>query len=673
MKFVRSFRAPHLFALLGSLSLPGVARAQDPDLPGAPANVPASSGAANRLSAPIRTRISQGRALYDAGDERAVAVLREAAQSALASLTQIAGQNPLAADAKSLPNDSVTANLAQSAGEAHFYWGLAADHFARRDESITALSRAVRLSRALAGAPVDSGLLRRDSSLELGRVLRGGLPLVAPDDTLDNIASLAHGGLWTPKRISFEAAALSGGIGGATIPKTEFLVTDGKLFPPTLPGSNDLSRIPPYYANVPAESLPAALQLDKMVAGYERQAKGPNRGQWRQVARVLYASPFLTQNRRDDLPRARALCEQFLRVHAVFQDALGATNLYTRGDRDEGVTTLWLLETSALWPEDDDDPSILAQLGAKMPGVNTGAEKTATEAVTTATQLPWMGQSNMALAGQAESQGGEIMFWKAPLARPETEWLREVFHEYGHVALPPLGGFRPPLEPYGNGLMGETLGQMWAAQAPERFGITASQSAGLETQVANQALPALRFFLAAGPNSPLRASGSRDGLRYLQGLTTYLERVYGARMLGRALAPLANRAASVDDVATRRALMNSSNLLDAVDFNWNRWSGKTLPIYLSGALATARTADNLIGRENALLRAGSRTGALLYVPRGTESLRIEGASQLRAVGLPFVVQGGALKVYFAGRSGWQSFSLVAKSDTRVGAARFERK
>lgn len=663
MKSARSF--PLLFGsflLIGATS----SRAQDAGLIGA--IPPAGVSAASRLSAPIRERIAQGRALYDAGDPRAVLTLREASQSALGALSQVAGQNPLGAAAKSLPGDSVTANLAQSAGEAHLFWGLAADRFAQRDESITALARAVRLSRAISGAPADSGLLRRDSTLELGRVLRGGLPLVAPDDTLESIASLAHGGLWSPKRFTYDPALLAGEGLGAPLPKAEFLVTDGKLFPPVAPGTGELSRVPPYYALVPVERLPASLQLDKMVAGYQRLTKGPNRGQWRQIARVFYASPFLTQGKRDDLPRARALCEQFMRVHAAFEGALGSVNLYTRGDRDEGVTTLWLLENSALWPEDDEDPSILAQLGARMPGVNTGIEKTATEPTTTATYLPWM-----ALAGQVESHGGEIMFWKAPLARPETEWLREVFHEYGHVALPPFGGFRPPLEPYGNGLMGETLGQMWAAQSPERFGIPAGKSGDLLLQVGNQALPSLQKFLAEGPYSPLRAAGNRDGLRYLQGLTTYLERVYGPKMLGRALTPLANRAARVSDIATRRSLMDSRTLLNSVETNWRQMSGQTQPIYLSGALSIPRTAASLVARDGATLRAGSRTRAMLWVPRGADSLRIEGGARLRAVGLPFAAQGEALRVYFGGKSGWQTFSLVAGATTKVGAARFERK
>lgn len=621
----------------------------------------------------------KGRALLDNNDDLAVATLRDAAQSALPSLEQVAGKNALGAAPESLPRDVVTANLAYNAAEAHYYWGVAADRFARRDESITALARAARLSRASAAAPLDGGLLRRDTADALKRVLKDGLPLIAPDDVLDSIALFAHGGLWKPSRNAFDPAPLSGEIGGGALSKEEFLITDGSLFPPLAPTANPLVRVPSYYQEVPFENLPDALKLNKMVAGYTRQNSGPNKAQWRQIVRVFYASPYLTKDRRDDLPRARALCEQFLRVHALFREQLGAANQFARGDKTEGVTTLWLLEVSALWPQDDEDPSVLAQLGPRMPGLNTGKQREPSDPETTALMRPWM-----PVAGQSEGEPGEILFWKAGLARPEAEWVREVCHEYGHVALPPLGGFRPPLEPFGNGVMGETLGLLWAAQLPSRFGAAPSgKGAGeamlgdFSNHVKTQALPALGFFRKAGPESPLRASSTREGWTYLQGLTTYLERVYGGHMLGRALAPLSQRAANVTSIAARRSLMDTQTLLNSVDVTWrDPWNGrKTLAVWLPGALNLPLSAPQLISRGEAALKARTRAQVLLWVPSGADSLRIEGAGaqNLRAIGLPFQAAQGGMRVYFAGKSGWQTFSLLAGADAKISAARFERK
>jgi hypothetical protein len=623
---------------------------------------------AERVGQETRDRIIAGRTLYDNNDVRAVATLRDASQNALTALGQVAGMNVLTEGNKSFPNDVITAALAQRAAEAHFYWGLAADRFARRDEAITALTRSLRISRAIAISTTDNGNLRRDAALELGRILRDGLPLIAPDDTLDSIASISHGRLWTPRRVSFEPGPIATDVAGASNTKFEFLVTDGKLFPP-VSSNNALARIPPYYQGVPAESLPAVLQLDKMVAGYARETTGSNKGQWRQMVRVFYASPYLTKGRRDDLPRARALCEQFLKVQALVKDKLGATNLYARGDRIAGVSTLWLLEVSALWPQDDEDPAILAQLGPLMPKLNTGSRRDIIDPEVTATVRPWM-----PIAGQAEAAPGEIMFWKASMVRPEAEWVRELFHEYGHVSLPPLGGFRPPLEPFANGMMGETLGMLWAAQSPERFGAAGKEFA---FHASTQALPALRFFLKAGPGSSLRASGTTDGWHYLQGLTTYLERVYGGRLLGRAMTPLANRASNVSNLAARRSLMSTQTLMNSLDQSWRNPWGKTntLPIWLPGALDNSPSATTLISRGEGMLKSGSTTPALLYVPIGTESLRVDGSgtSKLRVVGLPFKAADGGVRIYFAGKSGWQKFSLAAGTDTKISGARFEKK
>ncbi|RYG56737.1 hypothetical protein EON80_29035, partial [bacterium] len=216
---------------------------------------------AERVGQETRDRIVLGRSQYEANDARAVATLRDASLSSLTALGQVAGINVLTAPTESLPNDVVTVSLAQRAAEAHFYWGMAADRFARRDEAITAFTRSLRISRSIVTPGRDAGTVRRDAQFELGRVLRDGLPLIAPDDTLDSIASIAHGKLWTPRRFIFDPGPITADIGGAPASKFEFMVTDGKLFPPVA-ANNALSRIPPYYQNVPEDKLPDVLKLD---------------------------------------------------------------------------------------------------------------------------------------------------------------------------------------------------------------------------------------------------------------------------------------------------------------------------------------------------------------------------------------------------------------------------
>ena len=638
---------------------------------------------AARLNDDVAARLQSGRDLLLAGDPRSEPALRAAAQGALQLLATSTGTDVLGAQPGTLPDDALTRALANQAAQAHLWWGVASQKFGSRDEAITALSRAKRLVSAAPDSSLAPNTLGRDINLELGKELTAGLPLVAPGDVLGDIAQLMHGDRWTPRAFDFDAA---GGNANA------LLVTDGELFPPPLPGIKGISpRTPALYQTLSVEQLPSSLKLNKMVAGYARETDGPNKGQWRQVVRVFYASQFLTENKRDDLPRARALAEGFLKVQSLFKTQMGLTNLYTSGERDAGVTTLWLLEVSALWPSDDPDPRVQAQLGPLMPAVNIGPNRGPTQPETTALMRPWT-----PIAGHNEGNPGEILFWKAGLERPEAEWLRELFHEYGHVAIPPLGGFAPPLEPYANGVIGETLGMMWAAGMPTQFAPptlaptgsrqvstdASASDAALEQRAAYRehvrayALPARALFVASGPNSTLRGATDAAGLRYLNGATTYVERVYGAPLLGRALQPLALRAQQTDSLAARRSLYRTGSFFDAVEQTlsspWN--PDKTLPLWLPGALDVELDAATLVNRSAYTLRGGTRAPLLLWVPPGTAELRIEGAGagNLSALRTPFSAKGDLARVFFTG-NGWQKIVLVAGKDVTISAARLIRK
>lgn len=618
------------------------------DTPSAPLAMPAPTA----LDVATQSALDRANALLDSRNPAAVDVARAASQNALKVLDVATGANAL--DATTLPADSLSVRLAMGAIQAHALWGRAAQSFGRRDEAITALVRAKTLLVALPTPP--DPILVRDVNLQLNTLLRAGLPLSAPDDVLNGIAARVHGNLWKARRFDF--APLPGQ--GAR----EMLVTQGQLFPPAARDGN-LVRLPPLYSDISADRLPPSLQLNRMIAGYERASSN---GNWRQSVRVFYASPFLTRGKRDDSARAASLASQFLRVHALYQDQLGATNLYTRGPLDNGVTTLYLLEISALWPQDDDDPVVLASRGPEMPPINTGPRFTAMRPRVTPTMRPWM-----PIAGTSEGAPGEILFWKAGANRSESEWLRELFHEYGHVALPPLGGFRAPLEPYANGLIGETLGALWGGQNlnfsdPNANPIPAND---FLFQVNHQALPAREIFLRSDPRAP-HTEGTFDDLRFLQGLCVVCERAYGAPLLGRAFAPLSQRAANISDVAERRSLLTTDDLQDALGPAMHEAfaARHTLPIYLPAALDVPLDARALINRTPVRLLAGARADGWIYVPAGASSLRIV-ASGLSVLGFPWNRDNGATKIYFGGKSGWQKLSLVTRENTTIGEARFE--
>jgi hypothetical protein len=286
-------------------------------------------GESARLLESVNVQIATGRAQLERDQSVAVQTLRDAAQKSLKSLVSYMGPGVLTAAPETMPTTGFLAAATQQTAQAHYWWGRAADHFGQRDEAITALARAVRFAGRV--RPNSSDLLARDSLLALGAALRDGLPRVAPDDTLMTVAEIAHGNLWQPRRFTFTTSAATFEP-RASSDKTEheFLITSGRVYPPVPAGAADvaavLSRVPPLYRGVSPEALPAVLRLDRMIVGYEKQTDGADTGLWRQAVRVFYASTFLTRGQRDDRARAETLAAQFLKVHALFQNATGLTN-----------------------------------------------------------------------------------------------------------------------------------------------------------------------------------------------------------------------------------------------------------------------------------------------------------------------------------------------------------
>jgi hypothetical protein len=709
----------------------------------------------------LTEQILRGRAQLEAGNRAAINTFQAAAQQSLTPLIAAAGPEILTKDPALMPGNSAFGAVARQAAEAHYWWGVAADRFAERNIALTAFSRAVRFSLADKSGTYSPA---REALPNLLGALSDGLPIIAPDDTLQTIASIAHGNLWRPLRLTFdfpdgafEAAS------GSSKNQREFLITDGRVFVKA-PGrpEEQLQLRPPPFRNVSRDALPSVLLMSAVVVGFVREQDGPDKGMWRQLVRVHYPNRSHTKNGRDDQPRAEALCLQFLKLHALQKSALGLENPYRRGPGNN-ITTLWLSEVSALWPRDEDDPSILASLGmVYMPKVNipSGKKPTApTEVEGSPVLRPWLA------AGQLGDDPGDVIVYKVAEPRSEAEWLRQLAHEYGHVTLPPFNGFRPPLEPFANGTLGETLSMLWAAGAPDAFTaplreITtaklASRSARLtpiaspagaaqpqtgndgsatfhrevESHVAANALPCLNAWNEQGPGSPLRRDTSVAGLRYLQGLGAYIERVYGARVLGNALRRLPRtaeapvlpeeepevpsatvagagnpgsmavgasgqppgvvlRSGTPTPAPTAKPPLQSTALLnslplalkDAYAENKNR-----LPIWLPGALSTPTTqisAAELIARAPVGLKAGERATAWLFIPADTDALRIEWKTQPGA--LPIQVEGGwkiaplapatagathAIRIDTSDRSGWQRFAFTSPTDLTWSGAWF---
>lgn len=747
---MHSVRAFYCVCCMMALFSPSQALAQAP-------RPQAALGATNTTPAPpqsLTEQIIRGRVLLEAGNTQAITVLQNAALQSLNPLINAAGPQILTLPPEEMPRSPAFGLIVRQAAEAHYWWGVAADRFGKRDIALTAFARAARFFAADHSGTFSAA---RDALPNMRGALMEGLPKVAPDDTLDTIASLAHGGLWKPLKLSFTLHD-STFVPVATpaqndAEQVEFLITDGKLFisPNARDPKGSLAQVPPPFRNIEENALPRVLKMSSVIVGFVRETSGADKGMWRQVVRVHYPHSSLTAKNRDDRPRAEILALQFLKLHTLVERATGLENPYALATRpgEHPINTIWLSEVSALWPADEDDAAILAALGmVYMPKVNVPGSKARenTELDISPYSRPWLA------AGQMDDAPGDIVFFKMSEPRSEAEWVRELAHEYGHVVLPPFNGFKPPLEPYGNGALGETLNMLWIAGSSDNFGNPTGEIAAARTGVkgalatnvsettaqtvpvaaeitdlngprlttANadeifgreildhinaNALPALNNWNLQGPGSNLRRDTGDDGLLYLKGLGTYIERVYGASLLSQmfgALPRVADPRSTVDTPlpssvflpipsSTTPPPMQSAAFLDNIAATLKNpfVDGQNkLPIWLPGALSTPTTkltAQDLISRAPMGLKNGERAICWLYVPPTANALQIEWEGTPAAKNIE--VEGGwksatvkpqtpgatnAMRLDVGNRSGWQRFALTPSSDIKWSGAWFEK-
>ena len=65
----------------------------------------------------------------------------------------------------------------------------------------------------------------------------------------------------------------------------------------------------------------------------------------------------------------------------------------------------------------------------------------------------------------ARAVGLSVYLYSVKTPRQPAEWVRQVAHEYGHVALPGIGGFTETDDPWADGHLGELLFPKWLAES----------------------------------------------------------------------------------------------------------------------------------------------------------------------------------------------------------------
>ena len=124
--------------------------------------------------------------------------------------------------------------------------------------------------------------------------------------------------------------------------------------------------------------------------------------------------------------------------------------------------------------------------------------------------------------------------------RSSIEWIREVVHEYSHLALPAIGGYHAP-EYWANGYLGERLLVRWIQRLPngsaEVFALWGDFS-GAQNFDRLLIAPPLALYKKIGSSPAWLARRDEPGMRYLIGQALTFDDKYGAAQLGDALSRL---------------------------------------------------------------------------------------------------------------------------------------
>ena len=133
--------------------------------------------------------------------------------------------------------------------------------------------------------------------------------------------------------------------------------------------------------------------------------------------------------------------------------------------------------------------------------------------------------------------GGEqyrdsLYLFAVGVPRSDSEWVREVSHEFGHVVLPSFARYEAP-EPKENGYLGQRLLPQCLLELGQRTVWDGRVS--LADYVNERVKPLRSRFLDAGPAASLRVDRGPAGMDYAIGMVLALEAQHGPQFLARVI------------------------------------------------------------------------------------------------------------------------------------------
>ncbi|WP_119325176.1 hypothetical protein [Capsulimonas corticalis] len=136
--------------------------------------------------------------------------------------------------------------------------------------------------------------------------------------------------------------------------------------------------------------------------------------------------------------------------------------------------------------------------------------------------------------------------------RSSIEWIREIIHEYSHLAVPAIGGYTDP-EYWANGYLGERLIVRWIQRTPGMPALVESAWGDFSGAANFDKLlidPAIALYKKNGRSKTWLDRRDELGMRYFIGQMLTVDDKYGARTLAAAFGRLPRfREARASDMA----------------------------------------------------------------------------------------------------------------------------
>lgn len=148
--------------------------------------------------------------------------------------------------------------------------------------------------------------------------------------------------------------------------------------------------------------------------------------------------------------------------------------------------------------------------------------------------------------GGGEEWHGNLYYYNTADNRSSIEWIREIAHEYSHLAFAAIGGDYTEPEAWANGYIGERILVRWLARGAAGGPAAVEQAwgrtfAGYPNFARILLTPPEELYESHGPSQAWLARRDAAGMRYVIGFLLWVDDHEGPRFLGNLLSTLTAR------------------------------------------------------------------------------------------------------------------------------------